>query len=152
MVSTFLCCALRMHTEQQIALVCLAMLIGALLVVDTLPANIKAPNVLIEGCIDDGCLQSLAQHQRTIDKCFDPLRETIPAEDEEYSRKLCCNVVTYERCLFPFIISYCGMSSLDKFEAELRSLNALCSLTTLQWAKCEVNKTEPESNELELRE
>ncbi|KAI2796826.1 hypothetical protein RDWZM_007129 [Blomia tropicalis] len=112
----------------------------------------KNPSVLIEGCLDDGCLTILTKNFHTISPCFDSLRETIPPEDEEYSLKLCCNVQTYERCIFPYIISYCGMDSLDKFEHELRSLNTLCSLSTLQWAKCEKNKTVEAEGDLELRE
>lgn len=43
------------------------------------------------------------------------------------------------------------MESLDKFDTELRSINSQCNIATLQWSKCEVNKTVPEA-ELDLRE
>lgn len=132
-----------------VLLVSLCYLLRSVLLIQSISKN---PSVLIEGCLDDGCLQSLTQNFKQISKCFDTLREHIPPDTEDYSLKLCCNVVQYERCLFPFIISYCGMDSLDKFESELRSLNSMCSLTTLQWNKCEANKTLPENNELELRE
>ncbi|KAH9409769.1 hypothetical protein TYRP_010781 [Tyrophagus putrescentiae] len=112
----------------------------------------KNPSVLIEGCIDDGCLSILTSHYKVISKCFDPLRESIPPEEEEYSLKLCCNVAKYEKCIFPYIISYCGMDSLDKFDAELKSINSQCTIATLQWSKCEVNKTAVPEAELDLRE
>lgn len=116
-------------------------------------AGAKNPSILIEGCVDDGCLSTLTKNFRLVSKCFEPLHETLSTDDEDYSIKLCCNIVKYERCLFRYIIFLCGMDSLDKFEAELRSVNSLCSLTTLQWNKCEVNKTlTMEENEVELRE
>ena len=112
----------------------------------------QSASVLIEGCLDDSCLAILTKNYHSITKCFDPLRQSIIADDEEYSLKLCCNVAKYEQCIFPYVISYCGLNSLDKFENELRSFNSICNIATLQWNKCQSNKTIPIENDLELRE
>ena len=113
--------------------------------------SFPSATVILEGCLDDGCLQHLSNQQNIVSKCFDPLREQLSPDIPDYSINLCCNFAKFERCLFPFIISFCGMDSLDKFDHELKSLNSMCSMTTLQWNKCEVNKTEPEIDP-ELRE
>lgn len=91
----------------------------------------------------------MLENRERVQKCFQTLRESIEPEDKEYSTKLCCNVSEYEKCIFPFIIYHCGMKTLDKFEAEMSSLNKLCSMTTLNWNKCQKNETIPDlENEL----
>lgn len=131
---------------------CFQLMINSVTLAVHSPTVARNPSILIEGCVDDGCLTTLMRNYNLISKCFQPLHETLSTDDDEYSKKLCCNIVTYERCLFPYIIFLCGLDSLDKFELELRSVNALCSLTTLQWNKCETNQTAPAPNEEELTE
>ena len=108
--------------------------------------------LLSEGCIDETCLKYLAKDGRRVSQCFDPLRATVTFDDFT-GLNICCAVRKYESCIFPLIIANCGLDSMDKFEEEMRSVNAICSLTTLSWIKCEPkNQTTPEEIGLELRE
>lgn len=110
-------------------------------------------SVLSEGCIDENCLKYLARDSKRVSKCFEPLRSTI-AFDDYTGVNLCCAVRKYQSCIFPLIISNCGLESMDKFEEEMRSMNSICDLTTLSWNKCEPkNLTSSEAEALvELRE
>ncbi|CAG2105090.1 unnamed protein product, partial [Medioppia subpectinata] len=93
-------------------------------------------SALSEGCIDETCLKQLGRDSRRVSKCFEPLRQTIEL-NEETGLTTCCSVRKYQSCIFPLIISNCGLDSMDKFESEMRSLNSICSMVTLSWDKCE---------------
>lgn len=94
------------------------------------------PNVFIEGCIDLTCLSRLSRDVR-VNVCFDPLRKpVIYANDRGID--ICCNVRQYQHCIFPLIIEDCGLDSIDNFEQEMRSVNAICNLVTLSWNKCQL--------------
>ena len=108
-------------------------------------------SVLTEGCIDETCFKQLVRDRRRVDKCFDPLRQRI-VFDEETGLNTCCAVRKYQSCIFPLIISNCGLESMDKFEEEMRSFNAICNLVSLSWNKCEPKNQTVNPLEAELRE
>lgn len=116
--------------------------------------SLSKPSISIEGCVDNGCFLTLNKHYDLISKCLRPLQESPSHDENDYHLRFCCNLIEFERCLFPYIITLCGFDSLDHFEKEMHSINYFCSMSTLQFSKCEkaaTNETESIGNDEELR-
>jgi len=120
--------------------------------IQTISAQIIAPNVFVEGCIDLTCIKLLSRDAKKVSSCFETLRKPI-THNENMGLNVCCNVRKYEECIFPLVIANCGLDAMDKFEEEMRSFNTICGIVTLEWNKCEVrNQTTTEVDESTLRE
>ena len=107
------------------------------------------PHVFVEGCIDLTCLKLLSHSSKQFSMCVQPLTKTVDHSQPEGQLELCCSVKQYQQCIFPMIISHCGMDSIDIFDQEMKSINSICSIVTLAWSKCEPKpiKVDQESNE-----
>lgn len=53
-------------------------------------------------------------------------------------KQICCALRDFQTCTFPLVLAHCGIDALDNVEREMRPMNAICGVITLQFTKCEM--------------